>query len=391
MSSPQNPYGSDPNNPYGGQPDPQNGGAYGSDQGYQAPQYGSQPGGYGEQPGYGSQPGGYGDQYGSQPEYQAAGGYGDQQGYGQQGYDQQGYGSGFQGYGNDQFSPAYDGNDPYNSGYGYGGGDPKARNIWGILALVAGIIALLSSFGALIPIVGIFIGIFALVVGIVAVIFGFVGLNAAKKGKATNKGLSITGLILGALAIVLSIVLAIASTFWFVDQVEQSSTGAASTAPADPNSDPAQEPSEPVEESTAAAPEETEDAAPPASGEGVTLTDGVTMSASVGADKVEEFSAPATGGEIARVEFTIENTSGEEFDPGFPLIECTYSGGTCEDVFNGAEYDGGLSFAPVPAGESETFVMGFMVPEADIDSIELSVAISNSDQGIGNPYIFTRG
>ena len=105
----------------------------------------------------------------------------------------------------------------------------------------------------------------------------------------------------------------------------------------------------------------------------------------------DRFSAPATGGEIARVEFTIDNTSGEEFDPGFPLIECTYSGGTCEDVFNGAEYDGGLSFAPVPAGESETFVMGFMVPEADIDSIELSVAISNSDQGIGNPYIFTRG
>ena len=73
------------------------------------------------------------------------------------------------------------------------------------------------------------------------------------------------------------------------------------------------------------------------------------------------------------------------------MVECTYSGGTCEDVFNGAEYDGGLSFDVVPAGESKTFVMGFEVPEADIDSLELEVTIANSDQGYDSPYTFTRG
>ena len=37
-------------------------------------------------------------------------------------------------------------------------------------------------------------------------ILGFLGLQAANEGRATNKGMSIAGIVLGALSIVLSIV-----------------------------------------------------------------------------------------------------------------------------------------------------------------------------------------
>ncbi|MFB9776808.1 hypothetical protein [Brevibacterium otitidis] len=113
------------------------------------------------------------------------------------------------------------------------------------------------------------------------------------------------------------------------------------------------------------------------------------MAVAVGEDTVD-FGAESTNGEMARVVFTIENNSDAEFDPGFPLISCTYSGGDCTDVFTG-EYSGALSFEPVPAGESKDFALGYEVPHSDIDSLELEVTMPNSDQGYSNPYIFKKG
>ena len=74
-----------------------------------------------------------------------------------------------------------------------------ARNGLGVAALILGIIGALSG----IPMILFWL---AGPLGVLALIFGLVGLSRAKKGQATNKGVAVTGTILGALAIVLAVV-----------------------------------------------------------------------------------------------------------------------------------------------------------------------------------------
>ncbi|GAB7033054.1 DUF4190 domain-containing protein [Streptomyces sp. NPDC021749] len=75
----------------------------------------------------------------------------------------------------------------------------QARNGLGIAALILGIIGALSG----IPMILFWL---AGPLGILALIFGLVGMSRAKKGQATNKGVAITGTILGALALILAVV-----------------------------------------------------------------------------------------------------------------------------------------------------------------------------------------
>lgn len=76
---------------------------------------------------------------------------------------------------------------------GYGGGQPaKPSNGIGIAALVIGIV---SIFLFWFPVLG-------LVLAILAVVFGIVGIRKASRGEATNKGMAITGVVTGGLALV---------------------------------------------------------------------------------------------------------------------------------------------------------------------------------------------
>ena len=65
------------------------------------------------------------------------------------------------------------------------------------MALIAGVVALLAA----ITVVG------GIALGILAVVLGFVGRSHASKGRATNGGMSLAGIILGLIAIMVSIVL----------------------------------------------------------------------------------------------------------------------------------------------------------------------------------------
>ncbi|MFI1620172.1 DUF4190 domain-containing protein [Streptomyces lydicus] len=74
-----------------------------------------------------------------------------------------------------------------------------ARNGLGIAALVLGILGALSG----IPMILFWL---AGPLGILALIFGLVGRSRAKKGQATNKGVALTGALLGVVAIILAVV-----------------------------------------------------------------------------------------------------------------------------------------------------------------------------------------
>ncbi|MBW1601567.1 DUF4190 domain-containing protein [Streptomyces sp. JJ66] len=170
-------------------PPPQDPGPYGQNPGYGGPK---DPHGGAEGPGGGTGPqdpgpggGGYGYPGGGQggPPRYGDGGTGGPGGPGDP------YGPGPGGYG----------------GQGYGGPPPSPKNGFGIAALVLGIIAVLLFWTA--------IG--GILLGLLAVIFGILGWRRKKRGEATNGGMSIIGLVLGAVAIIGSVIVLIAGIALF--------------------------------------------------------------------------------------------------------------------------------------------------------------------------------
>jgi phosphate/sulfate permease len=93
---------------------------------------------------------------------------------------------------------------------GAAGYPQKPRNGLGTAALILGILAILT-------IITIFGG---PILGIIAIILGFIGRGRAKRGEATNGGMAMAGIVLGAIAIIASIGLAIAGYSLFKDEFE---------------------------------------------------------------------------------------------------------------------------------------------------------------------------
>jgi hypothetical protein len=83
----------------------------------------------------------------------------------------------------------------YSQGSGYSTAPARPRNGFGIAALVLGLLALLLCW----TIVG------GIVFGILAVIFGLLGGARAKRGEATNGGVSVAGTVLGIIGLLLTI------------------------------------------------------------------------------------------------------------------------------------------------------------------------------------------
>jgi hypothetical protein len=164
---PDDPYGQQPPPPWDAQPPPppQPYGEQPPPYGNQPPQYGTQPPQYGTQPPqYGTQP----PQYGTQPP--------------QYGNEPPGYGTQPPPYG--QF-----GQQPF-----YG---PPPSNTQGLVGMILGIVAipLLCCLYLGIP------------VGIAAAVLGFLGKQKADAGLATNRGQALAGIICGAAAAGLGLVL----------------------------------------------------------------------------------------------------------------------------------------------------------------------------------------
>ncbi|MGP3985312.1 DUF4190 domain-containing protein [Streptomyces sp. 3N207] len=93
------------------------------------------------------------------------------------------------------------------------GAPVRALNGFGVTALVLGIIGCLSG-------IPMFLFWLAGPLGLLALIFGIAGLSRVKKGRATNKGVAITGTVLGILSLILAIIGAVV-TLWVVNEVKK--------------------------------------------------------------------------------------------------------------------------------------------------------------------------
>jgi hypothetical protein len=421
MSTPQNPDGSSD-----GSPGPHSNGQNANNQPPSAPDYGSDPNAGQQPPQYGSQPGG--QQYGSQQPFGASSGqdqpYGSQpsQPYGSQpGQNQNPYGQNAQGqdpYGQGQYGQGQDpygqGQDPYGQGqydanqYGQNPYDPNAqgydpnqygqqpayaadgssdqfipanpnaaygqfpagtggntsKNLWGILALIGGIAGVLTSgllFGGLL--------------GIAAVVFGFIALSAIKKGLASNKGMSITGLILGFVAVLFTIVALIIYMFLGVGFLSAVESAASSQSP---SSDPV-DPSQGADGGQAA----------PAQGSEVTIGDDVTATVQVrpGTASGHASGAESSDGDIAVVTMTVKNDSSSDIEMTLANMEATDSSGQdYDDVFDGSQYKGSLAFTdPVPAGGETTYELAFGVPADEVDDMRIKLTLPE-DLGKGKEF-----
>lgn len=87
------------------------------------------------------------------------------------------------------------------------------KNGLGTAALVLGILAFIGSF---IPA----LGVASIPMGILGIVLAILGLSRIKKGQANNKGASIAGLILSALAVIVAIIVTAVSAL-FLDAVNQ--------------------------------------------------------------------------------------------------------------------------------------------------------------------------
>ncbi|SDD32971.1 DUF4190 domain-containing protein [Auraticoccus monumenti] len=113
-----------------------------------------------------------------------------------------------------------------------------AKNGLGTAALVLGILALIGSF---IP----GLGIASIPMGLLGVILAILGLSRIKKGLANNRGASIAGLILSALAVVVAIIVTAISAA-FLDAVNETveDSGTSEVTPEAPSDEPTEGASE---------------------------------------------------------------------------------------------------------------------------------------------------
>ena len=116
---------------------------------------------------------------------------------------------------------------------------PQPKNGMGTTALVLGILALIASF---IPLLSLFT---AVPLGLLGIIFAIVGFTRIAKGVATNKGATTVGLILSAIAVIVSVSLTLLVGAWLGSSDSDSGAsvenGSADTASSEDDDGEAQE------------------------------------------------------------------------------------------------------------------------------------------------------
>ncbi|WP_411075493.1 DUF4190 domain-containing protein [Streptomyces sp. cmx-4-7] len=217
------------------------------------------------------------------------------------------------------------------------------RNGLGTAALILGIIGMLSG---IVPLLFWLAGI----LGLIALILGFVGKGRVKRGEANNKGVALTGALLGLAALILSVVGAVITFTAVSDAVDEIDKAVKDSAPKDP-----------VAKNLA-------------DGDTSVYDDDLKVTVSdPKAYEPSEFAADLTGGNKAyQVTVVIENSGKKKFDA--TLVTLTGRAGTngvaAEQVFDekvGAGFQG-----TVLPGKKATVTAAFDVPE-DAENLTVEV------------------
>jgi hypothetical protein len=261
-------------------------------------------------------------------------------------------------YGSQPGTPATPPGQPPAPGH-YGPPQPRPaseRRGLAIAALVLGIVALL---GCWIP----FVNIGSAVIGLVGVVLGIIAIVKAMRGAAGGKVMAITGTSLSALAIALSIVISVATAAFVSTTVEEQTDA--------------------LEQSMQGAGVDPEDLEAIASGEStnaggvVTFTETYTYAdgLAITVSAPEEFTpgeyavGVEGGGTPVVLGITIENGTGEVFDPAlmYPVVA---SGGTESE----AVYDDGIDMLPsskIQPDKSLTYTVAYMVADTNDVQVDL--------------------
>lgn len=344
--------GSNPqNSPYGNNYDP-SGSSSGS---YGQGNYGQ--GNYGQ--------GDYGSQY-SQADFGSSYGQDAQQPVGSQG-----------GYADYQQDPqAYGGSDLYGAGGPGGPGGPSSteKNSLGVISLVSGIV-----------------GFFIWLVGIVAIITGFMSLKAVKNGQANNKGVGLTGLILGFFTTVVGLIVTVIVVAMFVIGAGVAGGSPTGGEPADG----AEAPADPGEDDGDEGEAEGGEAA-----EGDDFYAGADKAKLIGTYESIEIRAYVTHGEtdeialpeefrerdVLVIKYFLKNTSDQTAQLGYTDVKCVAGGKDCSENVAGRIgdkwLDGGASALgahDIGAGEEEEFVTAQSVEYKDAGDAEISLLVSDRD------------
>ncbi|MFI8914291.1 DUF4190 domain-containing protein [Streptomyces sp. NPDC053513] len=232
------------------------------------------------------------------------------------------------------------------------------RNGLGTAALILGIIGTVSGF---IPLFFWLAGI----LGLIALILGLVGKGRVKRGEANNKGVALTGVLLGLAALILSVVGLVITVTAVKDAVDEIDKSIKDTAPKDPTSKaPAGDAGKADKKSQGL-----ED------GDSAVYDDDLTVTVSDPKPySPGEFAAGHTKGNKAyQVTVVIENKGKEKFDTTLVSLSATAgkNGVTAEEIFDdkvGTGFEG-----TVMPGKKATITAAFDAPK---DAKNLTVEVN---------------
>ncbi|MFE5486815.1 DUF4190 domain-containing protein [Streptomyces sp. NPDC056527] len=248
----------------------------------------------------------------------------------------------------------------------------QPRNGLGVTALVLGIVGLLFA---------VFPFSFWLggILGVLALIFGIIGHSRGRNGQATNKGMALTGLILGAVSIVVSIVwliVVVTAVKDIADDIDEEikKQEKATAAPAEPGAEPTE--AEPTETAPAAL----------KFGQTFAYEDGIKVTVSKPrAYKPDQFAAGhAKGNSAFQVTVTIVNGSKKTLDVSGALVNASDAeGARAEPVFDGSNATEMFQGNVLPGKQAKGDFAFSVSPKADGElQVELSPTILDHEDAI---------
>lgn len=217
-----------------------------------------------------------------------------------------------------------------------------------VTALVLGIIALLAAF---IP----FVNVVSFIAGGLAIIFGIIAVVTADGVKRRGRGMGITGLILGAVAILVAIIVIVVTTAFFtaVDDaltvdVDSSTAGGAEGTPSDPLPFPSE----------------------------ITLENGLVVNVGTPTTIKPSNTAAVDNKQTYfwAVEVSITNNGAETMNLFGTSNGFTSTGATCDSLFDSQQF-GDQLFAldgSLPPGKTVKSTLAFQCPETGDPELELT-------------------